>query len=119
MSAAGSARTTAEPSTDRRSQTPRVIQMARTRPTRVLGMLEEIVQRYDAGHIAREDGALPRAPFDPRQLRLNAGLTRSAPRPDPLTQRGKLTAASTRSDLRASLAAAVVPAGLSGARRER
>jgi hypothetical protein len=43
MSAADGARTTPEPSTDRRSQMPRVIYMARTRPTRVLGMLEEIV----------------------------------------------------------------------------
>jgi hypothetical protein len=43
MSAAGGARTTPAPSIDRRSQMPRVIYMASTRPRRVLGMLEEIV----------------------------------------------------------------------------
>ena len=92
----------------------RVFYMPRTRSTRVLRLLEEIGKPYDAVQIAREDRRSP-SPLDPT-------TTPPERRSDPkraattaLTQRHKLTAAFTRSDLRASLGAAVVPARLSGA----
>jgi hypothetical protein len=56
---------------------------ARTRSTRVLRMLDEIGKRYDTVQLAREDRRCLEPPLDPRQLRLNAGLTGSAPRPQP------------------------------------
>jgi hypothetical protein len=113
MSAAGGARAEPEPSTDRGSQMPRVLH-ARTPSTRVLRMLDEIGKRYDTVQLAREDRRCLEPRLDARQLRLNVGLTGSAPRPA-LPPREKLTGAFTCSDLRASLGLAIAPETLSGA----